>query len=115
MRTWCWKRRRSGRPRRFRGAISSCWSRPRPNRRSGPRCAGPPAFVLGYARAHLLIEWGIQPQTCIGRGVGEHAAACITGEIGLAEGARRVAAGGRDDLGPLAGATDAVVVDLGTV
>jgi len=40
-------------------------------------------FVVEYALAKLLIEWEIQPQSMIGKGVGEYVAACIGGVVSL--------------------------------
>jgi acyl transferase domain-containing protein len=43
----------------------------------------PAAFMVEYALAQLLLQWGIQPQAMLGCGVGEYVAACIAGVITL--------------------------------
>ncbi len=36
-------------------------------------------FVVEYALAQLLMQWGIRPQALLGSGVGEYVAACLAG------------------------------------
>jgi acyl transferase domain-containing protein/acyl carrier protein len=43
----------------------------------------PALFVVEYAVAKLLIEWGIQPEAFIGHSLGEYAAACLAGVFTL--------------------------------
>lgn len=41
------------------------------------------SFVLDYALAHLLLEWGLVPQAMLGYGSGEYVAACLSGVLAL--------------------------------
>lgn len=43
----------------------------------------PAVFVIEYALAQLLIEWGIRPQSMIGYSIGEYVAACLAGVLSL--------------------------------
>ena len=45
--------------------------------------AQPALFVVEYALAQLLLQWGIRPQAMIGYGLGEYVAACIAGVFSL--------------------------------
>jgi acyl transferase domain-containing protein len=42
-------------------------------------------FVVEYALAQLWMEWGVQPQAMMGRGVGEFVAACVAEVFSLEE------------------------------
>ncbi len=43
----------------------------------------PALFVIEYALAKLLMEWGIQPRAMIGHSFGEYVAACLAGVFSL--------------------------------
>lgn len=43
----------------------------------------PCIFVVEYALAKLLMEWGVQPDMMIGHSIGEYVAACISGIFSL--------------------------------
>ncbi|MEP7338448.1 MAG: beta-ketoacyl synthase N-terminal-like domain-containing protein [Acidobacteriota bacterium] len=45
--------------------------------------AQPAVFVIEYALAQLLMEWGIRPQAMIGYSIGEYVAACLAGVFSL--------------------------------
>ena len=45
----------------------------------------PAVFVVEYALAQLLMEWGIRPQAMIGYSLGEYTAACLAGVISLGD------------------------------
>ena len=45
--------------------------------------AQPLMFVIEYALAQLLIQWGIRPQAMIGYSLGEYVAACLSGILSL--------------------------------
>ncbi|MGH2506144.1 MAG: SDR family oxidoreductase, partial [Ktedonobacteraceae bacterium] len=45
--------------------------------------AEPATFILEYALARLLMQWGIQPQALLGTGAGEYVAACLAGVFSL--------------------------------
>jgi acyl transferase domain-containing protein len=45
--------------------------------------AQPTMFMIEYALAQLLIQWGIQPQAMIGYSLGEYVAACLAGVLTL--------------------------------
>src|SRR5216684_166157 len=45
--------------------------------------AQPDVFVIEYALAQQLLQWGIQPQAMIGYSLGEYVAACIAGVLSL--------------------------------
>src|SRR5579875_3590105 len=47
------------------------------------RYAQPLMFVIEYALAHLLMQWGVRPQAMIGYSLGEFVAACIAGVLSL--------------------------------
>ena len=45
--------------------------------------AQPAVFVLEYALAQLLMQWGIRPQAMLGYSLGEYVAACLSGVLSL--------------------------------
>ncbi len=45
--------------------------------------AQPAVFVIEYAMARLLMQWGIKPQAMMGYSIGEYVAACIAGVLSL--------------------------------
>jgi acyl transferase domain-containing protein/acyl carrier protein len=45
--------------------------------------AQPAVFVVEYALARLLLEWGIRPHAMIGYSIGEYVAACLAGVFSL--------------------------------
>jgi phthiocerol/phenolphthiocerol synthesis type-I polyketide synthase E len=45
--------------------------------------AQPAIFIVEYALAQVLIEWGIRPQAMLGYSLGEYVAACISGVLSL--------------------------------
>lgn len=57
--------------------------------KTAPRMASttvhPAVFVVEYALAQLLIEWGIRPQAMIGYSLGEYTAACLAGVLSLGD------------------------------
>ena len=55
----------------------------------------PALFVIEYALAKLLMEWGVQPQAMIGHSIGEYVAACLAGVFTLDQALELVAARGR--------------------
>ena len=48
--------------------------------------AQPVIFVIEYALAKLLMQWGIKPYAMIGHSIGEYTAACLSGVFSLEEG-----------------------------
>jgi polyketide synthase PksN len=52
----------------------------------------PVIFALGYSLAQLWMSWGVMPTVVMGQGVGEYAAACVAGMLGLEDAARLIAA-----------------------
>ena len=42
-------------------------------------------FIIEYALARLLMEWGIRPTALVGYSLGEYTAACLSGVFSLAE------------------------------
>ncbi|MEV6328795.1 beta-ketoacyl synthase N-terminal-like domain-containing protein [Streptomyces sp. NPDC051909] len=57
--------------------------------------AQPAVFVTEYALARQLGEWGLRPRTMLGHSIGEYAAACLAGAVGLPDALRLVAVRGR--------------------
>jgi acyl transferase domain-containing protein/thioesterase domain-containing protein len=55
----------------------------------------PALFVIEFALAKLLAEWGIRPQAMIGHSIGEYVAACLAGVFTLEEALELVALRGR--------------------
>ncbi len=49
------------------------------------RIAQPAVFVIEYALARLLMEWGLSPEAMIGYSIGEYVAACLAGVFTLEE------------------------------
>lgn len=45
--------------------------------------AQPAVFIVEYALAQLLVEWGIHPQAMLGYSLGEYVAACMAGVLSL--------------------------------
>ncbi len=45
----------------------------------------PLLFVIEYALARLLMDWGIEPDMMIGHSVGEYTAACLAGVLSMAD------------------------------
>ncbi|GCE15704.1 type I polyketide synthase [Tengunoibacter tsumagoiensis] len=45
----------------------------------------PALFIIEYALARLLMEWGIQPEALFGYSLGEYVAACLAGVLTLKE------------------------------
>ncbi len=57
--------------------------------------AQPLIFILEYALAKLLIDWGIKPYAMIGHSIGEYVAACLSGVFSLEPALELVALRGR--------------------
>lgn len=53
--------------------------------------AQPALFVIEYALAKLLMEWGVTAQSMIGFSLGEYVAACLAGVISLEDALKLVA------------------------
>lgn len=43
-------------------------------------------FIVEYALAQLLIEWGLQPEAMLGHSLGDYVAACLAGVFSLEDG-----------------------------
>ncbi|GCE29298.1 hypothetical protein KDA_47820 [Dictyobacter alpinus] len=51
----------------------------------------PTVFVVEYALAQLLLQWGISPQAMLGYSLGEYVVACLAGVLSLKDALRLVA------------------------
>ncbi len=60
-------------------------------RRKQTSVVQPLTFVLEYALAQLLMQWGIRPQALLGYSLGEYVAACLAGVFTLEDALRVVA------------------------
>lgn len=68
----------------------------------------PALFVIEYALAHLLMDWGVVPQAMVGYGVGEYVAACLAGVFSIQDALKLIAARSRLAESVLSGASLAV-------
>jgi acyl transferase domain-containing protein/acyl carrier protein len=75
----------------------------------------PLLFIIEYALARLLIEWGVRPAAMVGYSLGEYVAACLAGVMSLEDALKLVAERARmiEDLAP--GALLAVGLSEGRV
>lgn len=53
--------------------------------------AQPAVFVVEYALAQLLLEWGLKPQALVGYSLGEYTAACLSGVLSFPDAIKLVA------------------------
>ncbi|TGE15090.1 type I polyketide synthase [Hymenobacter elongatus] len=60
------------------------------NRINATPVAMPLIFVIEYALASLLLEWGVKPSYLIGHSLGEYAAACVAGVFSYRDGLQLV-------------------------
>jgi acyl transferase domain-containing protein len=67
----------------------------RPDLLRETRITQPALFVIEYALAQLLMEWGIRPDAMIGHSIGEYVAACLAGCFSLEDALRVVSERGR--------------------
>ncbi|ETW23726.1 hypothetical protein MGAST_12655 [Mycobacterium gastri 'Wayne'] len=57
--------------------------------------AQPALFAVAMGLARLWQSWGIEPDAVLGHSVGQYAAACVAGVLGIDDGARLIAERGR--------------------
>jgi len=57
--------------------------------------AQPALFAVEMGLARLWQSWGVEPDVVLGHSVGQYAAACVAGIIGIEDGARLIAERGR--------------------
>jgi len=57
--------------------------------------AQPLIFIIEYALARLLINWGIQPDAMLGHSIGEFTAACLSGVFSLEDAISIIATRGK--------------------
>jgi amino acid adenylation domain-containing protein len=95
-----------------------------PSSRDTPEGDAPLRFAVQVALAALWESWGLAPGACVGDGIGEVAAAHVSGELGLEDAAKIVAGRGtnppgapterfRGDLSKLAAAGHDVFLKIG--
>lgn len=75
----------------------------------------PALFVIDYALARLLMEWGVKPGAMLGHSVGEFVAACLAGVFSRDEALSLVAARGRLMQGMEPGAMLAIALSPAAV
>jgi acyl transferase domain-containing protein/acyl carrier protein len=66
-----------------------------PDRIDQTEIAQPLIFIIEYALAKLLINWGIKPYAMIGHSIGEYTAACLSGVFSLEDALQIVAIRGQ--------------------
>ncbi len=57
-----------------------------PNRINNTLYTQPLLFLVEYALAKMMMQWGVQPSAMIGHSLGEYTAACVAGVFTLEEG-----------------------------